>query len=58
TRTIVAKNDAGTVLFTRVVDITVLTKKEFTYRIYPNNDDKTVYFNIIHTVTTHPEPKK
>ncbi|WP_287441122.1 DUF4822 domain-containing protein [Algoriella sp.] len=54
----VAKNDAGTVLFTRVVDITVLTKKEFTYRIYPNNDDKTVYFNIIHTVTTHPEPKK
>lgn len=58
TRTIVAKNDAGTVLFTRVVDITVLTKKEFTYRIYPNNDDKTIYFDIIHTVTTHPEPKK
>ena len=57
TRTIVAKNDAGTVLFTRVVDITVLTKKEFTYRIYPNNNDKTVYFDIIHTPTTHQEPK-
>jgi len=29
TRTIVAKNNEGTVLFTRVVDITVLTKKDF-----------------------------
>ncbi len=56
TRTIVAKNDAGETLFTRVVDITVLTKKEFTYRIYPNNDDKTVYFDIIHTPTDHKEP--
>lgn len=56
TRTIVAKNDAGATLFTRVVDITVLTKKEFTYRIYPNNDDKTIYFDIIHTPTTHKEP--
>lgn len=58
TRTIIAKNDAGAVLFTRVVDITVLTKQEFTYRIYPNTDNKTVYFDIIHTPTTHPEPKK
>lgn len=56
TRTIVAKNDAGATLFTRVVDITVLTKKEFTYRIYPNANDKTVYFDIIHTPTTHKEP--
>ncbi|MEI2273844.1 DUF4822 domain-containing protein [Sphingobacterium sp. ML3W] len=57
TRTIVAKNAAGETLFTRVVDITVLTKNEFTYRIYPNNDNKTVYFDIIHTPTTHKEPK-
>ncbi len=56
TRTIVAKNDAGAVLFTRVVDITVLTKQEFTYRVYPNNDDKSVYFDIIHTPTNHKEP--
>lgn len=56
TRTIVAKNDAGATLFTRVVDITVLTKKEFTYRIYPNNSDKTIYFDIIHTPTTHKAP--
>ncbi|MFM9403191.1 DUF4822 domain-containing protein, partial [Myroides odoratimimus] len=57
TRTIVAKNAAGEVLFTRVVDITVLTKAEFTYRIYPNESDKTVYYDIIHTPTTHKEPK-
>ncbi|MBO9732469.1 MAG: DUF4822 domain-containing protein [Chitinophaga sp.] len=58
TRTVVAKDADGKVLFTRVVDITVLTKLEFTYRIYPNANDKTVYFDIIHTPTTHAEPKK
>ncbi|MFV0142739.1 MULTISPECIES: DUF4822 domain-containing protein [Empedobacter] len=58
TRTIVAKNDAGEVLFTRIVDITVLTKQEFTYRIYPSNDDKSVYFDIVHTPTAHKEPTK
>lgn len=57
TRTIVAKNDAGVTLFTRIVEITVLTKNEFTYRIYPNEADKTVYFDIVHTPTTHKEPK-
>jgi hypothetical protein len=57
TRTIVAKNAAGETLFTRVVDIIVLTKKEFTYRVYPNANDKTIYFDIIHTPTTHQEPK-
>lgn len=56
TRTIVAKNDAGAVLFTRVVDITVLTRNEFTYRIYPNASDRTIYYDIIHTPTTHKEP--
>ena len=57
TRTIVAKDNAGAILFTRVVDITVLTKDEFTYRIYPNNNDKSIYFDIVHTPTTHAEPK-
>lgn len=57
TRTIVAKDNAGATLFTRVVDITVLTKSEFTYRIYPNANDKSVYFDIVHTPTTHKEPK-
>ena len=58
TRTIVAKNDKGEILFTRVVDITVLTRSEFTYRVYPNANDKSVYFDIIHTPTTHKEPGK
>jgi len=58
TRTIVAKNNAGEILFTRVVDITVLNKNEFTYRIYPNESDKTKYFDIIHTPTNHKEPVK
>lgn len=57
TRTIVARNDAGAVLFTRVVDITVLTATEFTYRIYPDNNNRAVYFDIIHTPTTHSEPQ-
>lgn len=57
TRTIVAKNDAGAVLFTRVVDITVLTATEFTYRIYPDSNNRAVYFDIIHTPTTHSEPQ-
>jgi hypothetical protein len=57
TRTIVARDNAGAILFTRVVEITVLTQKEFTYRIYPSANDKTVYFDIIHTPTTHKEPK-
>lgn len=57
TRTIVAKDNAGATLFTRVVDITVLTKNEFTYRVYPNSNDKSIYFDIVHTPTAHKEPK-
>lgn len=58
TRTIVAKDNTGKVLFTRIVDITVLTAKEFTYRIYPNNDNKAIYFDIVHSPTDHKEPAK
>ena len=56
TRTLVAKDDAGQVRFTRVVDIVTLDDKNFTYRVYPDNANKSVYFDIIHTPTTHPEP--
>ncbi|UNY98920.1 DUF4822 domain-containing protein [Zhouia spongiae] len=56
TRTIIAKNDAGEELFTRVVDITVLTMEEFTYRIFPDSEDEGIYFDIIHTPTNHVEP--
>lgn len=57
TRTLVAKNASDKELFTRVVEITVLTTREFTYRIYPNENDKSVYFDIIHTPTNHKEPE-
>ncbi|WP_433633677.1 DUF4822 domain-containing protein [Nocardia sp. CA-120079] len=56
TRTIVAKNDAGQEQFRRVVDIVTLTDQEFTYRVYPEPANKAVYYDIIHTPTTHPEP--
>ncbi|MCF3107177.1 DUF4822 domain-containing protein [Niabella sp. CC-SYL272] len=56
TRFIIARNDAGTELFRREVEITVLARTEFTYRIYPNAANKAVYFDIVHTPTTHVEP--
>ena len=57
TRTIVAKNDLGETLFTRIVDITVLTRNEFTYRIFPESNNPAIYFDIIHTPTQHTKPK-
>ncbi|MGV9611401.1 DUF4822 domain-containing protein [Nocardia xishanensis] len=56
TRTIVAKNDAGQEQFRRVVDIVTLDDKRFTYRVYPDPANKAVYYDIIHTPTTHAEP--
>lgn len=55
TRTLVVKDFANNIRFQRVVDITVLNKNEFTYRIYPNTEDKTIYFDIVHTPTKHKE---
>ncbi|MGW4634574.1 DUF4822 domain-containing protein [Nocardia sp. NPDC004415] len=56
TRTLVAKNDAGEEQSRREVDIVTLTGEEFTYRVYPNPDDTTVYYDIVHTPTTHQKP--
>lgn len=56
TRTIAALNPDGTTIFTRDVEILVLNKNEFTYRIRPNANDQTVYYDIIHTRTSHAEP--
>ncbi len=56
TRWIAAKNDAGQVLFTRVVPITQLDKNVFTYRVYPNSADTSVYYDVVHTKTNHVEP--
>lgn len=56
TRTITALNPDGTSIFTRDVEILVLNKNEFTYRIRPNSGDPSVYYDIIHTRTSHAEP--
>ncbi|MGG7552884.1 DUF4822 domain-containing protein [Chryseobacterium arthrosphaerae] len=56
TRTIAALNPDGTTIFTRDVEILVLNKNEFTYRIRPNSSDPSVYYDIIHTRTSHAEP--
>ncbi|WP_336081977.1 DUF4822 domain-containing protein [Nocardia sp. SSK8] len=56
TRTLVAKNDAGEEQSRRDVDIVTLTEQEFTYRVYPDPDDTTVYYDIVHTPTTHQKP--
>lgn len=56
TRTIAALNPDGTTIFSRDVEILVLNKNEFTYRIRPNLGDLSVYYDIIHTKTSHTEP--
>ena len=55
-RTIVAKDAAGTVLFTRVTPIVQLDAHTFTYRVFPNAADTSVYYDIVHTKTNHVEP--
>lgn len=57
TRTIVAKNADGSVLYTRTVQIVTLTEQEFTYRVFPEASNKAVYFDIVHTPTKHAEPR-
>ncbi|MFC9967010.1 DUF4822 domain-containing protein [Nocardia ignorata] len=58
TRHIVARNDDGTVMFERDSEITELTDSMFTYRTYPDQNDKSKYVDIIHTPTDHPEPQR
>jgi len=55
-RWINAKNDSGDVLFQRVVPIIELNKNVFTYRVFPDAADSSVYYDIIHTKTNHVEP--
>ncbi len=57
TRTIAALNPDGTTIFKRDVEILVLNRNEFTYRIRPNAADPSIYYDIIHTRTAHAEPK-
>lgn len=53
---IVAKGPDGDTMFTRGVDIVTLTPQTFTYRIFPDENDRSVYYDIIHAPTNHPEP--
>ncbi|MGN7862269.1 DUF4822 domain-containing protein [Microbacterium sp. 22303] len=55
-RWIAAKDANGNVLFQRVVPIVELNKNVFTYRVFPNAADQTVYYDIVHTRTNHVEP--
>ncbi|WP_347216639.1 DUF4822 domain-containing protein [Chryseobacterium sp.] len=57
TRSIAALNPDGTTIFKRDVEILVLNRNEFTYRIRPNAADPSIYYDIIHTRTPHAEPK-
>ncbi|WP_228455367.1 DUF4822 domain-containing protein [Chryseobacterium sp. Tr-659] len=56
TRTITVLNPDDSVIFTRDVEILVLNRNEFTYRIRPNAGDPSIYYDIIHTRTSHAEP--
>ncbi|MEU2202042.1 DUF4822 domain-containing protein [Isoptericola sp. NPDC019482] len=56
TRHIVAKDDAGEVQFERDSDIVTLTDEEFTYRVFPEEGNTDVYYDIVHTPTDHAEP--
>ena len=55
-RWINAKDANGNVLFQRVVPITELTRNVFTYRVFPNAADTSIYYDIVHTRTNHVEP--
>ncbi|WP_449372675.1 DUF4822 domain-containing protein [Arthrobacter psychrolactophilus] len=55
-RHIVSRDDAGKELLSRDTDIVTLNSEEFTYRVFPEQDKKDVYYDIIHTPTSHAEP--
>lgn len=48
TRTLVAKDDQGNVLFTRSVENTAVTPTDYVYRIYPSERNKDQYIDILH----------
>lgn len=47
-RTLVAKKEDGSVLFTRDVENITVANDKYTYRVYPDVNDKSSYFDIIH----------
>ena len=57
-RHIVAKDENGKVKFERDSQITELTDSTFTYRTFPDENNKNVWVDIIHTPTDHQAPTK
>ncbi|MDS0789750.1 DUF4822 domain-containing protein [Proteus vulgaris] len=49
-RTLVAKDTNGKTLFTRDVENITIKNDEYTYRIYPNAEDRNTYFDIVHHI--------
>lgn len=50
-------NTENTIAYERSVDIITLRNNLFTYRIVPNADNSSVFYNVAHRpVTDHPEP--
>ncbi|UPK79585.1 DUF4822 domain-containing protein [Proteus vulgaris] len=49
-RTLVAKDTEGKTLFTRDVENITIKNDEYTYRIYPNAEDRNTYFDIVHHI--------
>lgn len=48
TRTLVAKDQDGKVLFTREVENTSVTPTDYVYRIYPSERNRDQYIDILH----------
>lgn len=48
TRTLIARDADGKILFNRVVENVKVTPEEYTYRIYPDSNNKNEYFDIVH----------
>lgn len=56
-RQLTVYNNDNSIVYTRAVDLLVLNNNLFTYRIVPNANQPTVYYDVDHRpVTNHPEP--
>jgi hypothetical protein len=56
TRTLIARNPDGSIMFQRDVEILELNDQKFTYRITPNAANPSVFYDIVHEPVDHLEP--
>ncbi|RKS84426.1 uncharacterized protein DUF4822 [Orbus hercynius] len=47
-RTLVAKKPDGSIMFTRTVENITVEPETYTYRIYPEQNNNNVYYDIVH----------